>query len=236
MESTGVYWIPLYHLLQASRVTPCLVNALHMKNVPGRRTDWHLCQWLQYLHTVLLLRPAFLPEAEICQVRTLLRHRGELVGMALQHVQHMHKALTQIYLQIHHVISDLTGVTGLAIIDAILAVQRNPIELAKLRDSRIKASPETIEKSLVCTWRAEHLFTLKQSRDLYRMYQQQILECDRETEARLSRFEPRVDPAVKPLPPDGNGIGRPPNVGRSLGPRPPPSTSGPRLTNCLEST
>ncbi len=203
MESTGVYWIPLYDLLEASRVTPCLVNARHMKNVPGRRTDWHECQWLQYLHTVGLLRPAFRPEAEICQVRTLLRHRGELVGMAGQHVQHMHKALTQMNLQIHHVISDLTGVTGLAIIDAILAGQRNPIELAKLRDSRIKASPETIEKSLVGTWRAEHLFTLKQSRDLYRMYQQQILECDRETEARLSRFEPRVDPAVKPLPPDG---------------------------------
>jgi transposase len=203
MESTGVYWIPLYDLLEARGVTPCLVNARHMKNVPGRRTDWHECQWLQYLHTVGLLRPAFRPEAEVCQVRTLLRHRGELVGMAGQHVLHMHKALTQMNLQIHHVISDLTGLTGLAIIDAIVAGQRNPAELAKLRDSRIKASAETIEKSLVGTWRTEHLFTLKQSRDLYRMYQQQILECDQETETLLSRFEPRVDPAVKPLPPDG---------------------------------
>ena len=203
MESTGVYWIPLYDLLEACGVTPCLVNARHMKNVPGRRTDWHECQWLQYLHTVGLLRPAFRPEAEICQVRTLLRHRGELVVMAGQHVVHMHKALTQMNLQIHHVISDLTGVTGLAIIDAIVAGQRDAVELAKLRDSRIKATAETIEKSLVGTWRAEHLFTLKQSRDLYRMYQQQILACDQETETLLSRFEPRVDPAVKPLPPDG---------------------------------
>ncbi len=140
MESTGVYWIPLYDVLEASAVKPCLVNARHMKNVPGRRTDWHECQWLQYLHSVGLLRPAFRPEAEVCQVRTLLRHRGELVAMAAQHVLHMHKALTQMNLQIHHVISDLTGVTGLAIIDAIIAGQRNPVELAKLRDRRIKAS------------------------------------------------------------------------------------------------
>jgi transposase len=203
MESTGVYWIPLYDLLEASGVTPCLVNARHMKNVPGRRTDWHECQWLQYLHTVGLLRPAFRPEAEVCQVRTLLRHRSELVGMAGQHVLHMHKALTQMNLQIHHVISDLTGVTGLAIMDAIVAGQRDAAALATLRDRRIKASAETIEKSLVGTWRAEHLFTLKQSRDLYRMYQQQILACDQEIETLLSRFEPRVDPAAKPLPPDG---------------------------------
>src|SRR3984893_7292302 len=203
MESTGVYWIPLYDLLEAHGITPCLVNARHMKNVPGRRTDWHECQWLQYLHSVGLLRAAFRPEAEVCRVRALLRHRADLVEMASQHVLHMHKALTQMNLQIHHVISDITGTTGLAIVDAIVAGQRDPGGLAKLRDVRIKASEETIEKSLVGTWRAEHLFTLKQSRDLYRAYQQQILECDRETETLLSRFEPRVDPAVTPLPPDG---------------------------------
>ena len=202
MESTGVYWIPLYDLLAEYQVTPCLVNARHMKNVPGRRTDWHECQWLQYLHTVGLLRPAFRPDADVCQVRTLLRHRGELVGMAGQHVLHMHKAMTQMNLQLHHVINDLTGTTGLAIIDAIVAGERNPRELAKLRDHRIKASVETIQQALVGTWRAEHLFTLRQSRDLYRTYQQQILDCDREIETVLSRFEPRVDPAEKPLPPD----------------------------------
>jgi transposase len=202
MESTGVYWIPLYDLLEARGVTPCLVNARHMKNVPGRRTDWHECQWLQYLHTVGLLRPAFRPEAEVCRVRTLMRHRAELVAMASQHVLHMQKALTQMNLQIHHVISDITGTTGLAIVDAILAGQRDPVELATLRDCRIKASQETIQKSLVGTWCAEHLFTLKQSRELYRAYQQQILECDREIEAVLHRFEPRVDPQEKPLPLD----------------------------------
>jgi len=202
MESTGVYWIPLYDLLEARGVTPCLVNARHMKNVPGRRTDWHECQWLQYLHTVGLLRPAFRPEAEVCGVRTLMRHRAELVMMASQHVLHMQKALTQMNLQIHHVISDITGTTGLAIVDAILAGQRDPVALATLRDCRIKVSQETIQKALVGTWRAEHVFTLTQSRELYRVYQQQIVECDREIEAALRRFEPRVDPLEKPLPVD----------------------------------
>src|ERR1700686_1334755 len=148
LESTGVYWIPLYDLLEARGITPCLVNARHMKNVPGRRTAWHECQWLQYLHTVGLLRPAFRPEAEVCRVRALLRHRADLVEMASQHVLHMHKALTQMNLQIHHVISDITGTTGLAIVDAILAGQRDPGELAKLRDGRIKAREDTISKSL----------------------------------------------------------------------------------------
>jgi hypothetical protein len=144
MEATGVYWIPLYEILEQRGIRPCLVNARHMKNVPGRRTDWHECQWLQFLHSVGLLRAAFRPEEDICAVRTLLRHRSELVMAATQHVQHMHKALTQMNLQIHHVISDITGATGLAIVDAILAGQRDPAELAKLRDVRIKADPQTI--------------------------------------------------------------------------------------------
>ena len=202
MESTGVYWIPLYDLLETRGVTPCLVNARHMKNVPGRRTDWHECQWLQYLHAVGLLRAAFRPDPDVCRVRTLMRHRADLVEMASQHVLHMHKALTQMNLQIHHVISDITGTTGLAIVDAILAGQRDPGQLATLRDVRIKASEETIRKSLVGTWLAEHLFTLKQSRELYRAYQQQIVACDHEIETVLSTFDPRVDPAAQPLPPD----------------------------------
>lgn len=202
MESTGVYWIPLYEVLEAKGVTPCLVDASHMKNVPGRRTDWHECQWLQYLHSVGLLRAAFRPDEEVCAVRALVRHRGEMVAMASQHVQHMQKALTQMNFQIQHVISDITGVTGMAILDAILAGQRDPVELAKLRDCRIKASEEVVRKSLVGNCRSEHLFTLRQSRDLYRTYQHQILDCDREVEKLLSNFEPRVDPAEQPLPPD----------------------------------
>jgi transposase len=202
MESTGVYCIPLYEILEQRGIRPCLVNARHMKNVPGRRTDWHECQWLQFLHSVGLLRASFRPEENICAVRTVLRHRSELVMAASQHVQHMHKALTQMNLQIHHVISDITGTTGLAIVDAILAGQRDAAELAKLRDPHIKAHAETIRKSLVGNWRSEHLFTLKQSRALYRTYQQLIVDCDLEIERTLLTFEARTDPVDKPLPLD----------------------------------
>jgi transposase len=203
MESTGVYWIPLYEILEKYGVKPCLVDARNMKNVPGRRTDWHECQWIQYLHSVGLLRPAFRPEGDVCAVRALTRHRDDLVQLASQHIQHMHKSLTQMNLQIQHVISDLTGLTGMSILDAILAGERDPQALAKLRDPRVKASEETIRKSLVGNWRAEHLFTLRQSRDLYRIYQQQIVTCEEEIEKLLRQFEPRVDPDLKPLPPDG---------------------------------
>jgi hypothetical protein len=173
-----------------------------MKNVPGRRTDWQECQWIQYLHSVGLLRSAFRPDDEVCAVRALMRHRKGLVEMASQHVQHMQKALTQMNIQIHHVIDDLTGVTGAAIVDAIISGERNAGELAKLRDPRIKADVETIRKSLVGNWRAEHLFTLKQSRGLYTTYQTQIEECDSEIEKLLQSTKSRVDPEEKPLPPD----------------------------------
>ena len=202
LESTGVYWIPIYELLELSGIKACLVSSRHMKNVPGRRTDWHECQWLQYLHSVGLLRSAFRPSEQICAVRAIVRQRGQLVQMAAQHVQHMHKALTQMNLQIHHVIDDITGFTGLAMVDAILAGQRDAAELAKLRHFRIRADPETIRKSLVGTWRQEHLFTLKQSREMYGSYQLQIEACDREIQRLIQAFEPKVDPEVKPLPPD----------------------------------
>ena len=203
MESTGVYWIPLYEILEQHGVKPCLVDARHMRNVPGRRTDWHECQWIQYLHSVGLLRSAFRPDGDVCAVRALTRHRNDLVQLATQHIQHMHKSLTQMNLQIHHVISDLTGLTGMSIVDAMLAGERDARVLAKLRDPHVKASEETIRKSLVGNWRAEHLFTLKQSRDLYRVYQQQIVACEEEIERLLQQFESRVDPEEKPLPPDG---------------------------------
>jgi len=202
MESTGVYWIPLFEILERRGLKPRLVDARHMKNVPGRRTDWQECQWLQYLHSVGLLRPAFRPDDEVCGIRALMRHRQALVEMASHHVQHMQKALTQMNLQIHHVISDLTGLTGMAIVDAIVAGERDAAVLAKLRDSRIKADAETIRKSLVGHWRPEHLFALKQSRDLYIAYQRQITECDEEIQKRLCQTPPRVDPDQKPLPPN----------------------------------
>jgi transposase len=202
MESTGVYWIPPYDVLEQHGVKPCLVDARGMKNVPGRRTDWHECQWIQFLHSVGLLRAAFRPEGDVCAVRSLMRHRTELVEMTSQHIQHMHKALTQMNVQIQHAISDLTGVTGLAIVDAIIAGQRDPVALATLRDPHIKASEETIRKSLVGNWRAEHVFTLQQSRKSYQHYQEQISACDEEIAKLLVAFVPRVDPAERPLPPD----------------------------------
>src|SRR6202171_4068675 len=181
---------------------PCLVDAHGMKNVPGRRTDWHECQWLQFLHSVGLLRAAFRPDGEVCAVRSLMRHRSDLVQMTSQHIQHMHKALTQMNVQIHHVISDITGLTGLAIVDAIVGGQRDARELTKLRDPHIKASEETIRKSLEGNWRPEHLFTLKQSRKSYQHYQEQITACDEQIEKMLVAFQPRVNPEERPLPPD----------------------------------
>jgi len=135
-------------------------------------------------------------------VRVLMRHRSDLVQMTSQHIQHMHKALTQMNVQIHHVISDITGLTGLGIVDAIIGGQRDPVELAKLRDPHIKASEETIRKSLKGNWRREHLFTLQQSRQMYQHYQEQIAACDEEIEKLLVAFPPWVDPQQKPLPPD----------------------------------
>jgi transposase len=196
-----VYWIPLYQILETRGVAVCLVNARHVKNVPGRKTDVQDCQWLQYLHAVGLLRASFRPPETVCAVRSLLRHRDSLVQLAATHTQHLQKALTQMNLQIHHVLSDITGVTGLAILDAILAGERDPQVLAGHRDRRIKASSETIAKALVGDYRSEHLFTLRQSLAAYRHYQQLIGACDAEVRTHLGTFASQIDPAVSPLPP-----------------------------------
>jgi len=176
----------------------CLVNARHVKNVPGRRTDVSDCQWLQFLHSVGLLKASYRPEQEVCAVRSLLRHRESLVQMAATHVNHMQKALDQMNLQVHHVISDIVGQTGLAIVDAILGGERDPLKLAKLRNERIKASEEVIAKSLVGDYRPEHLFTLRQSLAAYRSYQELIGACDREIRQRLHDFQPPHLPAETP--------------------------------------
>jgi len=194
MESTGVYWIPLFQVLEERGFEVCLVNARHVKNVPGRRTDVSDCQWLQFLHSVGLLRASYRPEQEVCAVRSLLRHRESLVQMAATHVNHMQKALDQMNLQLHHVISDITGQTGLAIVDAIMAGERDPFVLAKLRNDRIKASEEVIAKSLVGDYRAEHLFTLRQSLAAYRSYQKLIDDCDGEIRKSLEQFKPPRQP------------------------------------------
>jgi len=197
MESTGVYWIPLFQILEERGFEVCLVNARHVKNVPGRRTDVSDCQWLQFLHSVGLLRASYRPEQEVCAVRSLLRHRESLVQMAATHINHMQKSLDQMNLQLHHVISDIAGQTGLAIVDAILAGERNPQVLAKLRHQRIQASEEIIAKSLVGDYRPEHLFTLRQSLAAYRSYWKMIADCDGEIRQRLEEFKSPDKPASK---------------------------------------
>lgn len=216
MESTGVYWIPVFQILEAYGFNVVLVNARHVKNVPGRKTDVQDCQWLQYLHSVGLLRGSYRPPQEVCAVRSLLRHRDELVRMSASHIQHMQKALTQMNIQIHHVISDITGATGLSILDAILSGERNPKKLAALKNGRIKADNVTIMKALEGDYRPEHLFTLKQSLQVYRHYRQMMAECDQEIESHLNSFDSRIDleknPPPSPSSSSRKGKGNEPNI------------------------
>jgi transposase len=180
MEATGVYWIPLYQLLEDAGLKVCLVNARHVKNVPGRKSDVRDCQWLQYLHSVGLLLGSFRPAQVICATRSIYRYRQNLISMAGEHIQHMQAALEQMNIKLHHVIDDLTGVTGQAIVAAILSGQRDPVQLAKLRDKRIRASEEKIIKSLEGDWRKEHLFVLAKAWAQYQEVQKQIQDCDKE--------------------------------------------------------
>jgi transposase len=205
-----VYWIPIFQILEARGLEVCLVNARYVKNVPGRKSDVSDCQWLQYLHSVGLLNASFRPPAQVCAVRSLWRHRDSLIRYAASHVQHMHKALTQMNIQLANVISDLTGKTGLAIIDALLAGERDGEKLAALRDHRIKADAATIAKSLVGDWKPEHLFTLRQARQTYAHYQQMVVECDAQIASVLRAFESRVDVQAHPLPNPTTSRVRPP--------------------------
>jgi transposase len=200
MESTGVYWIPVFQILEDRGFEVCLVNARHVKNVPGRKTDVQDCQWLQYLHSVGLLRGSFRPPHQVCAVRSLVRHRDTLMKLAGVHIQHMQKSLTQMNLQIHHVLTDITGTTGLNILDAIVAGERNPEKLAEYRDPRVQASKVTIRKALTGDYRSEHLFTLEQSLKSYRHYQGLIAECDQKIRSLMNAFDALVDPIQKPLP------------------------------------
>jgi transposase len=178
MEATGVYWIPLHQLLSDAGLRVCLVNARHVKNVPGRKSDVRDCQWLQYLHSVGLLSASYRPDQAVCQARSIYRFRQNLLNQGKQHLQHMQAALDQMNIKIHHVIDDLSGVTGMAIIEAILNGEREPLRLAQHRDRRIKATEETIAKSLEGDWRSEHLFVLKLAWENGRQVQEQIKKCD----------------------------------------------------------
>lgn len=186
LESTGTYWIPLYQKLERADLEVVLVNARHVKNVPGRKTDMQDCQWLQKLHSCGLLRAAFRPHDCICQVRALVRHRAGLIAAAAEQVQLMQKALQQMNILLHHVVSDLDGATGLRILDAILEGQRDPEELLKLRDERLrKSTPEQMKKALQGDWRPEHLFVLQQTLAAYRFFQAQMHACDAQIEMLL---------------------------------------------------
>jgi len=201
MESTGVYWIPAYELLEARGFKVYLVNARHLKNVPGRKSDVQDCQWIQQLHSFGLLSGSFRPEAEMCALRAYLRHRATLVEHRAAHIQHMQKALHQMNVQLTQVLSDITGETGLQIIRAIVAGERDPLKLAQYRDRRCAHSPADIAKALTGHYRAEHVFALQQALALYDFYTTQIQACDAEIERHYSALKPVLDVAQHPLPP-----------------------------------
>ena len=200
MESTGVYWIPAFEVLEARGFDVILVNARYAKNVPGRKTDVSDAGWLRQLHSYGLLRGSFRPASEIATLRAYLRQRERLVEYAAAHIQHMQKALMEMNLQLHHVVSDITGATGMRIIRAIVAGERNPEVLAAFRDIRCHSSIEVIKAALVGNDRAEHIFALTQSLDLYDFYQTKIEDCDRKLEAAVAALTLRSDGDVPALP------------------------------------
>lgn len=191
MESTGVYWIPLYQILESYGLAVKLVNARHVKHVPGRKTDVQDCQWLQQLESFGLLSGSFRPEAKICSLRSYMRQREILIRNASRYIQQMQKALTQMNIKLHQVISDLSGHTGLRIVRAIVAGERDRLKLAALKDRRIKSDVSIIAKALEGDYRAEHLFALKQALELYDYYQQKIAECDAEIRKEMQTLETR---------------------------------------------
>ena len=193
MESTGVYWIALFAVLEERGFDVKLVDAHYARQVPGRKTDVKDCQWLQELHTYGLLRGAFRPEDEVCVLRRYLRQRSMLVAMASRTVQHMQKALEQMNLKLTEVVSDITGKTGMTIIRAMLAGERAPQLLATYRDKRCKHDQATIAKALTGHWRAEHLFALQQAVEQYDFIAQQLRACDGHIEGCLQAFVPDVE-------------------------------------------
>ena len=200
MEATGVYWIPIYEILEERGFEVVLVNARHVKNVPGRKTDVVDCQWIQELHSFGLLRGSFRPSAEIATLRAYLRHREKLLQNASDHVRRMQKALVQMNLQLHNVISDITGETGMRILRDIVAGVTDPKALASHRHSRCHATEQEIEGSLTGNYRREHVFVLRQHLELYDAYQRQVAACDNEIESLLQQMASKQEPKA-PLPP-----------------------------------
>jgi transposase len=201
MQSTGVYWIPVFEILQQHGLEVYLVNARHTKNLPGRKSDIAECQWLLKLHTFGLLSNSFQPSDEVRTARTLWRHRGELVAQASSAIQRMQKALIEMNIQLSNVLSDLSGVSGMAIVQAILNGQRDPQKLAALADPQVKASKKVIAKSLEGNWRPELVFVLRQQVEMYRMCHDKIAACDLQLQLHLQSMAPRVELEAQPLGP-----------------------------------
>jgi len=198
MESTGVYWIPVFEMLEARGLKVYLVNAWHLKHVPGRKSDYLDCQWIQKLHSLGLLNGSFRPDRELVGLRGYLRHRAQLLEHRAPHILHIQKALQQMNIQLHHVLSDVTGVSGLAILRAIVAGERDPLKLAQLRNPGCKSSDETMVKALTGDWKAEQLFILQQSLELYDFYTRQVAACDAAIEKYYSAMKPRWDGPAEP--------------------------------------
>jgi transposase len=198
MQSTGVYWVAVYDILEQTGFEVFLVNARDTKNLPGRKSDVQESQWLMKLHTYGLLRNSFRPSQEIRTMRTYWRQRNDLVKSASRHILRIQKALTQMNLQLANVLSDISGVTGQAIIKAILAAERDPHKLAEFRDPRVKANEEEIARSLEGNWQDDLLFVLKQEQDGYEFCQKQMAECDRRLEQYLQQQEDRSQGASLP--------------------------------------
>ncbi len=202
MESTGVYWIPVYEVLEARGLKVYLVNGRHVKHVPGRKSDVQDCQWLQKLHALGLLTGSFRPDSEMCALRAYLRHRADLVQHRAAHVQHMQKALQQMNILLPQVVSNIMGETGMAILRAIVAGERDSVTLAQLRNPRCKSSEDTMAKALTGTWKDEHLFALRQALALYDFYTEQVAACDLQIEQHYAAMKPRWEaPMSDSVPP-----------------------------------
>jgi len=200
MQATGVYWLGLYQVLESYGLQVYVVNAKYTKTLPGRKTDVQECQWLQQLHSFGLLNNSFLPPEEIRVLRTYLRHRESLVAEAGRCLQQMQKVLIEMNVQLANVLSDLSGVTGMAILKAILSGERDPEQLAALAQPGVRASRKEIAQSLEGHWRDDRLFVLRQTHDLYFFYLESIRECDRQIAAHLQTLQAKVDVQAHPLP------------------------------------
>lgn len=208
MEAAGVYWIPLFELLEARGLEVCLVNAQHVRHVPGRKSDVQDCQWLQFLHSVGLLHASFRPAIEVCAIRTLLRHRESLVQTACAHLLRVQKALDHMNVQLHRAATDITGETGLAILDAMVAGERDPQKLALHRDPRCKKSVAQIATALRGDWKPEQLFTLRQSLAAWRYHHQLADECQQE----MHRLSARIENHTEAAPPPSTKRGKQPDA------------------------